>query len=333
MEWRLEKFIKENEKNRDSYSGLISLCGKIQNVESAMRVFSAMEAQGIKPTSSVFNALVSACLSSKFFLTAISLYELMEISEEYKPDSDTFNAFIMAYANLGNKKAMQAWYSARMAAGYPPGPQTYDALILGCVKSKDFGDAEKFFDEMTSAGFAPNLSILQNMLLLCSEQRNFPKIKEYMMFVLDGLGNIDPRTAEKVVSLYDELGRVEDMEELLVAFANSHQALGILALVHHTIIRMYVRADRLDNVEFSVGRMLKQGISFRSPDDVEKVICLYFRQAAYERLDLFLECIKDSNKFSRSTYDLLVAGYRRAGLQEKLDLVINDMKENGFIAT
>lgn len=44
LEWRLEKFMKEDEKNYDSYSRLISLCGEIQNVETAIRVFSSMEA-------------------------------------------------------------------------------------------------------------------------------------------------------------------------------------------------------------------------------------------------------------------------------------------------
>ncbi|XP_027182612.1 pentatricopeptide repeat-containing protein At5g02860-like isoform X1 [Coffea eugenioides] len=331
VEWRLEKFIKENEKNQDSYSWLILLCGKIHNIETASRIFSAMEAQGIKPTSSVFNALISACLASNEIVTALSLYELMEISEESKPDADTYTAFITAYASSGNKEAMQAWYSARMDAGYTPDPQTYDALIFGCVKSKDFSNAEKFYEEMTLTGFVPNLSILQNMLLVYSEQRKFHKIKEFMMFVFDGSGIIDRRTAKKVVALYLELGRVEDLEELLVVLSNSNQASDILSYVHHAIIRMYVRADRLDDVEFAVGRMLQHGMSFRFPDDVENVICLYFRQAAYERLDLFLECIRDSFTLRRSTYDLLVAGYRRAGLQEKLDMVIDEMKQNGFV--
>ncbi|KAL3498394.1 hypothetical protein ACH5RR_041126 [Cinchona calisaya] len=331
VEWRLEKSVNEKDKNREFFKGLIVLCGKVQNVETALRVFSVMEAQGLKPTSSVFNALVSVCLSSDNLVTALSLYELMEISEDYKPDSDTYIAFISAYANLGNKKAMQAWYSARMAAGFSPTVQTYDALILGCVKSKNLVDAVRFYEEMTLAGFLPNLSILQNMLIVYCEQRNFDKIKEFMMFVLDGSCIINGHIAEKVVALYYEMARVEEMEELLVAFSTSDQATEILSLVHNVIIRMHVRADGLDNVEYSVGRMLKQGISFRCPDDIEKVICLYFRKAAYERLDLFLECIKDSCELRRSTYDLLVAGYRRAGLQEKLDLVINDMKQNGFI--
>jgi hypothetical protein len=70
-------------------------------------------------------------------------------------------------------------------------------------------------------------------------------------------------------------------------------------------------------------------MSFKSPSDVEKVISSYFRQEAYERLDLFLEHIKSYYKLTRSTYDLLVAGYRRVGLMEKLNLLMEDMKLAG----
>ncbi|CAH1451626.1 unnamed protein product [Lactuca virosa] len=64
LEWGLQKLQKENEKNHDIYLELIHLCGKIQNTQTAMRVFTLMENQGLKPTSIILNALISAHLSS-----------------------------------------------------------------------------------------------------------------------------------------------------------------------------------------------------------------------------------------------------------------------------
>lgn len=313
--------MKENEKNYDSYSGLISLCDEIQNVDTAMHVFSSMEAQGLKPNSSVFNALVSACLSSRNFMMALSMFEMMERSDEYKSDADTYNAFISAYAKLGNKKAMQAWYLAKLAAGFSPDFLAYESLILGCVKSRDFVDAEKFYEELTVAGFIPNSSILQNMLVVYCEKRNVTEIKKHLKYAMDdGSWYISRDILVKILRLVNELGSMQDMEDLLNSFTNSNQPSEILSLVHNEIIRMYVRTNRLDDVEFSVGRMLKQGMSFIYSEDVEKIISLYFQQGAYDRLDLFLKHVRDSHKFSQSTYDLLVDGYRRAGLQEKLGM-------------
>lgn len=231
---------------------------------------------------------------------------------------------------LGNKKAMQAWYSAKLAAGFSSDFQADESLILGCVKLKDFVDAENFYEEMTLAGFIPNSSIMQNMVVVYYEKRNVTQIKKYLKYAVDGSWYISRDTPVKILRLFNEWGSVKDMEELLNSFTNSNQPSEILALVHTEIIRMYAKTNRLDDVEFSEGRMLRQGISFIYSEDVEKVISLYFRQGAYDRLDLFLKCIRDS-KFCQSTYDLLVVGYQRAGLQEKLDILKNDMKLDGFL--
>nr|XP_027080577.1 uncharacterized protein LOC113703420 isoform X1 [Coffea arabica] len=198
-----------------------------------------------------------------------------------------------------------------------------EKIHFSTLKSQDFS-----WDGLVSALLSSSFPRKANLHMPVQETRRQCKLGTRLEWML---GNIDRRTVKKVVALYLELGRVEDLEELLVVLSNSNQASDILSYVHHAIIRMYVRAARLDDVEFAVGRMLKHGMSFRFPDDVENVICLYFRQAAYERLDLFLECIRDSFTLRRSTYDLLVAGYRRAGLQEKLDMVIDEMKQNGFV--
>ncbi|KAA8525298.1 hypothetical protein F0562_007153 [Nyssa sinensis] len=330
LEWRLEKMLKDDVRDHERYSELIYLYGKVQNVESAMRVFTSMEAHGIKPISAVFNALIVACLSSGNVITALSLFEIMENSEGYKPNSDTYNAFILVYAKLGNDKAVQAWYSAKKAAGFSADLQSYESLISGCVKFKNFEGADRFYEEMMLSGFVPNVPILESMLVGLCERRSLGKVKVFLKFILEGGWEITGQMAEKLVGLFSELGRVEEMEELLLTSMKSNQVSEVLSRLHCGIIRMYAMLDRLDDVEYSVGRMLKQGISFRCPDDIDKVICSYFRLAAYDRLDLFLECIRGSYKLSRSTYDLLVAGYRRAGLSEQLAMVMDNMKLAGF---
>lgn len=91
--------------------------------------------------------------------------------------------------------------------------------------------------------------------------------------MIEGGWKINEWMAEKLVVLYFELGKVEEMEELLAAMTVSNQVSKVLLVVHGGIISMYAMLDRLDLVEFAVGRMLKQGLSFRRSDDVEKVIC------------------------------------------------------------
>lgn len=322
--------LEESVRNPDSFSELIYLCGKVQNVPLAMTVFTSMEAHGVKPTSSIFNSLIHTCLSSGNVLTAQSLFEIMENSEGYKPNSETFDAFILAFSNMGNADTMQAWFSAKVAAGFYADLQTYELLISGFVKARKYENADNLYEEMMVSGLRPNITILENLLEGLCKWRSFGHAKEFLNSVLDGGWRISGQMAQSLVGLCVEAGTVEDMEELLVTLTNANQASEILSAVHCGIIRMYAMSDRLDDVEHSVGRMLKHGLSFNSPDDVDKVICSYFRGAAYDRLDLLLEQIKGC-VLRRSTYDLLIAGYRRAGLSEKLDVVMKHMKSAGLL--
>lgn len=331
MEWRLEKLVKENETSCDYFIELVYLCGKIKNIRIAMQVFISMEYHGIKPTSAVFNALISTCLSSGNVITALSLFETMTTSSDYKPNPDTYNAFISVYSNMGNDNAMQDWYLAKKGAGFSADLRTYEALICGCIKLKKYGDANSYYEEMMSVGVMPNIPMLQGMLVALCEERNLSEVKDFLKFILNGGWDINGYMADKLMGLFYELGRVEEMEELLINLTKSNQVLDVLWLVHIAIIKMYAKLDRLDDVEYAVGRMLKQGISFGCADDVEKVICSYFRRAAYDRLDLFLERIKVSYKLGRSTYDLLIAGYKRGGLYKKVDMVVNEMKMSGVL--
>ncbi|KAG8375546.1 hypothetical protein BUALT_Bualt10G0111000 [Buddleja alternifolia] len=331
IEWKLEKLTKENGKNHNCYTQLISLCENIRNLPIALHIFTSMEAQGVKPTSSVFNALISTSLSSGNLLTALSLFEIMEASEDYKPDSDTYNTFISSYAKTGNRNATEAWVTAKKSSGFSVDAKTYDYLIQCCLKSKKFEDAQRYYEEMVLAELMPNESILRNMLMMFCQQRNFGRVKEFLNFILDGNWRVGTNMVKKIAGLYHEVGKVEDLEEFIVILTKSNQSLEVLSLAHSLIIRMYADRDRLDDVEYCVGRMLKDGIAFSCTEDVEKVICSYFRKEAYDRLDLFLECIKDSYKISRSTYELLGAGYRRAGLSERLNILVNEMKVAGFL--
>ncbi|KAJ1391786.1 Tetratricopeptide-like helical domain superfamily [Sesbania bispinosa] len=331
LEWILEKMLKENEKDHNLFSELIFLCGKLKDVPLGMRVFTSMETVGVKPTSLVFNSLITACLSSHDIVTAYSLFEIMENSESYKPDFHTYNVFISAFSKSGNVNAMLAWYSAKKAAGLGFDLLMFESLISGCVNSRNFEIADRIFEEMMISGIIPSVSVLESMVKGLCKQKSLGRAEEFIKFVLDSGWEINETMAEMLVALYHEQGQVEKMEELLETMTKHCPiTTGVLSRIHCGIVRMYAILDRLDDVEFAVGRMLKQGLSFTSKDDVEKVICSYFRREAYDRLDIFLECLKSCYVLTRSTYDLLISGYRRASLHEKVDSMLEDMKSAGL---
>lgn len=296
-----------------------------------MHVFSSMEAIGVKPTSSVFNSLINVCLYSHDIVTAYSLFEIMESSERCKPDFHTYDNFISAFLKSGNVDVMLAWYSAKKAAGFGSDVRMFELVLTGCVDAKKFEIADRVFEEMMVSEIVPNVNILESMLKGLCERKSLCRAEEFVKLVLNNGWEISETMVEMLIGLYHEQARVEKMEELLETIAKYPIDSGVLLRIHCGIVRMYAELDRLDNVELSVGRMLKQGLSFANSDDVEKVIGSYFRKEAYDRLDIFLECIKNSYVLTRSTFDLLISGYRRANLHEKVDLVLVDMKSVGLV--
>jgi pentatricopeptide repeat protein len=253
----------------------------------------------------------------------------MENSESYKPNSETYDNFVAGFSNLRDVNKMQAWFVGKRAAGFSANLQNYECLISGCVKARDFDTADRLYEEMMSLGIMPSLHIMEWVLEGRCKRGSCDEVKDFLNFLLECKFEINGNMIENVVRLYSELGKVDEMEMLLEMLMEFNQVGEALLQLHCGIIRFYAMLDRLDDVEFSVGRMMSQGMSFKSPSDVEKVISSYFRQEAYERLDLFLEHIKSYYKLTRSTYDLLVAGYRRVGLMEKLNLLMEDMKLAG----
>ncbi|XP_008776923.1 pentatricopeptide repeat-containing protein At2g30780-like [Phoenix dactylifera] len=329
LEWKLDKLCGEGIRDWIPYSKLIYFCGKLGNIPFAMKVFTSMEAQGIRTNTCTFNALVTSCLSTGNVVTALSLFEIMERNENCKPDLATYNAFVSMYSKYGDGHNMVGWYLAGKKAGFSPNIQTYESVITGFIRLEKYDDADRFYKEMMSNEILPNLTILESKLEGLCKQKDMHGIKEFLKFVVDGGWELSEPMAEKLARMYKELGLVKEMEQLL-GLIKPTLDVGVLSRIHCGMIRLYALSDSLDDMEYSVGRMLKAGMTFTCPEDVDAVISSYFRQQAFTRLDLFLDRIRCSYKLAKSTYDLLVSGYRKFDLHERLGLIVKDMKNVGY---
>ncbi|KAL5697471.1 hypothetical protein ACHQM5_028605 [Ranunculus cassubicifolius] len=108
---------------------------------------------------------------------------------------------------------------------------------------------------MLSSGITPSLSILENMLQGLCQEKNYSKIKEFVKFIMDGGWKVNEKMATKIVHVYSMEGMVSEMEELLVTVMRTNKDSGVLSKIHYGIIKMYASSDRLDDMEFSIGRM------------------------------------------------------------------------------
>ncbi|GLJ17721.1 hypothetical protein SUGI_0309280 [Cryptomeria japonica] len=135
LEWKMEKLVKESIRNPRDWARHISLAGRVNNAQLASRTFSLMELQQIRPTVTVFNSLIYAYAFSNRIAKALSLFEVMDRTDDCQPTLVTYNTFMSVYSRFGDANNLQAWYEACKQAGFSPDVDTYKHLILGFVKA------------------------------------------------------------------------------------------------------------------------------------------------------------------------------------------------------
>ncbi|EER95468.1 hypothetical protein BDA96_01G530900 [Sorghum bicolor] len=329
LEWELEKLLKENIQDCEPYSRIIRFCGQTRNATLAMRVFECVEAKGIQLNTNIFNALINAFLSAGDLLSAMTLYESMEDMDGCNPNSATYDAFICAFSLLGSGHAMMSWYVAAKNAGFTPSIQTFESLITGFVQLNMLDDAKTIFEEMIALEIKPNSTILEASLEILYRKEEASRVRDFLKRVSDGNWELNKAIVVRLTRICLDGGEIDEMEQLL-ALIQKGPHLSSETQLHHGIIRFYAKADQLADMEHAIYRMLDNGVVFMCPEDVEVIICSYFRHREFDRLDLFLNRIRNLFKLNRSTYDILVAGYRKFDLHERLDSTIADMREAGF---
>ncbi|KAI4992899.1 hypothetical protein ZWY2020_007212 [Hordeum vulgare] len=305
LEWKLEKLLKEgvNSHNCEPYSTMIHFCGETRNAALAMRVFECAEARGIQLNTGIFNALINTFLAVGDLLAAVTLYETMEEMEDSKPDRATYDAFICAFSRLRSGDAMMSWYLAAKNAGFIP--------------------------DMVSFEMKPTCTILEAKLEVFSRTEEVNRVKSFIKLVSDGNWELNKALVDRLTRLCLDGCEVDGMEQLL-ALIQTEAHFSSVTQLHCEIIRFYASADLLSDMEHAIDRMLNDGMMFLCAEDVEAVICSYFRHKAFDRLEMFLNRIQSLYMLTRSSYDILVAGFRRFDLHQRLEATIKDMREAGF---
>ncbi|XP_066357988.1 pentatricopeptide repeat-containing protein At2g48000-like [Miscanthus floridulus] len=328
LEWKLEKLLTEDIQDCEPYSRIICFCGQTRNATLAMRVFECVEAKGIQLNTNIFNALVNAFLSAGDLLSAMTLYETMEGMDGCHPNSATYDAFISAFSLLESGHAMMSWYVAAKNAGFTPSNQAFESLITGFVQLNMLDDAKMIFEEMIALAIKPNSTILEASLEIISRKEE-ARVGDFLKRISDGNWELNKAIVARLMRICLDGGEIDKMEQLLALIQKGTHSSSETQL-HHGIIRFYAKEDQLADMEHAIYRMLDNGVMFMCPEDVEVIICTYFRHREFDRLDLFLNRIRSLLKLNRSTYDILVAGYQKFDLHEGLDSTIADMREAGF---
>ncbi|WVZ55540.1 hypothetical protein U9M48_006187 [Paspalum notatum var. saurae] len=259
-----------------------------------------------------YSRIIHFCGKTRNAALAMRVFECVE-AQGIQLNTSIFNALLNAFLSDGDLLSAMTLYET----------------MEGFVRLNMLDDAKTVFEEMISLGIKPTSAILEANLEMLSRKEEADRVRVFLKCASDGNWELNKAIFERLVRICLDGGEIDEMEDLL-ALIQKGTHLSSETQLHCGIIRFYAKADRLADMEHAICRMLDSGVMFMCPEDVEVIICSYFRHKEFDRLELFLNRIRGLFKLNKSTYDILVAGYRRFDLHERLDSIIADMREAGF---
>ncbi|KAI9070714.1 hypothetical protein K1719_047323 [Acacia pycnantha] len=141
--------------NTVTYTTLIDGYCKSNDLEQALKMREAMQAEGLYPGVVTCNTILRKLCQDGKIREANKL--LIEMSErKIQPDNVTCNTLINAYCKIGDMKSALKFKNKMLEGGLKPDPFTYKALIHGFCKIKELERAKEMLFSMLDAGFAPN---------------------------------------------------------------------------------------------------------------------------------------------------------------------------------
>uniref|UniRef100_A0A0A9GQS8 Pentacotripeptide-repeat region of PRORP domain-containing protein n=1 Tax=Arundo donax TaxID=35708 RepID=A0A0A9GQS8_ARUDO len=167
----------------------------------------------------IYNILIENLLKIKERKKALLLFEEMQGSVAYKPDSCTYSHMILCFVDEGNVEEACSCYNSMMKANWIPSISAYCALAKGLCKIGEINAA---------------ISLVKDCL---GNVENGPTEFKYTLAILEACRSKSP---EKVIKVVDEMIEVDcSMEEIIYSamiygfckYASSTEARKVFAVM------------------------------------------------------------------------------------------------------
>jgi pentatricopeptide repeat protein len=141
------------------YNALIGKLGKARRIDDCLAYFAEMRANNVRPTSVTYGTIVNALCRVSDERFAEEMFEEMESMPNYKPRPAPYNSMIQYFLNTKRDRSKVLSYYERMQArNIKPTMHTYKLLIdaHASLEPIDMDAAEKVLESMKAAGQQPD---------------------------------------------------------------------------------------------------------------------------------------------------------------------------------
>lgn len=141
------------------YNALIGKLGKARRIDDCLSYFAEMRANNVRPTSVTYGTIVNALCRVSDERFAEEMFEEMESMPNYKPRPAPYNSMIQYFLTTKRDRSkVLAYYERMQSRNIKPTMHTYKLLIdaHASLEPVDMDAAEKVLQSMQSAGQQPD---------------------------------------------------------------------------------------------------------------------------------------------------------------------------------
>lgn len=164
------KLLQESglEPQADAYSSLLECVRVGGDIQLCVNVTKQMVAASSPPELATFNLLLALAAGKKAKGSAVDIFDLLEGSDEVKPDEKTFGAMINVAWACNDVKLATGYLSRMLQGGFTPTAAAINALLGACKDSATALEIVKVVQESTLASL-DSASYTQLIRCTCGE--------------------------------------------------------------------------------------------------------------------------------------------------------------------
>ncbi|KAL2825571.1 hypothetical protein BDW59DRAFT_145989 [Aspergillus cavernicola] len=140
------------------YNALIGKLGKARRIDDCLQYFAEMRANNVRPTSVTYGTIVNALCRVSDERFAEEMFEEMESMPNYKPRPAPYNSMIQYFLNTKRDRSkVLAYYERMLSRNIRPTMHTYKLLVdaHASLEPVDMQAAEKVLETIKTSGQQP----------------------------------------------------------------------------------------------------------------------------------------------------------------------------------
>lgn len=171
-----------------TYSLLVSIFVRCGRSELALDAYDEMVKNNVSPREDAMQAMISACTKEERWSLALKIFQSM-LKKGMKPNLVACNALINSLAKAGKVGLVFKVYSVVVKSlGHKPDEYTWNALLTGLYKANRYDDVLQLFDMVRSEGLCCVNEYLYNTALVsCQKLGSWEKAVK-LLYEMEGSG-------------------------------------------------------------------------------------------------------------------------------------------------